>query len=469
MEKRNKIYNQKCVNIFQRRYVQRKVAIQNQNRKSEELLYSSSIEKKSNISSLVQKNLSLNLYINNQLIDTSKYANTFSQLDFNVPSVLLDNLSSRGFESMTPIQRLSIPSSLSLIDVVGCAQTGSGKTISYLFPIISLLLSNSDDIYEINKKERKSFPLAVILLPTRELAIQTYEEALKLVYNTNIIVTVVYGGEAYNEQIYNLRQGCDILIGTPGRLLNYIEKDIADLSEVKYLVIDEADDMLDMGFIPDVDRIISEMPETNQRMNMLFSATFPRKIVDQVISVYIKENYAYITPGEGEFTDDNTPNMNIDQRFYYIDSKDIFDKVDALHQLLQIIRGKTIIFVNTKRDVEGLAKVMNEKNYNVGKIHGDMDQEKRREVMAMFSKGEIPLLIATDVASRGLDIPQIDFVINFDMPTNIEDYVHRIGRTGRCGIKGRSLTLLAPYDQGMFYSIRDMLKRSNQKIPDFLS
>ena len=217
MEKRNKIYNQKGVNIFQRRYVQRKVAIQNQNRKSEELLYSSSIEKKSNISSLVQKNLSLNLYINNQLIDTSKYANTFSQLDFNVPSVLLDNLSSRGFESMTPIQRLSIPSSLSLIDVVGCAQTGSGKTISYLFPIISLLLSNSDDIYEINKKERKSFPLAVILLPTRELAIQTYEEALKLVYNTNIIVTVVYGGEAYNEQIYNLRQGCDILIGTPGR------------------------------------------------------------------------------------------------------------------------------------------------------------------------------------------------------------------------------------------------------------
>ena len=467
MESNNDIYKFKVPlpkNAFLNRSGGRIKIIQDQNFKAIQLFK----EKKAkteifDLNSLKQKNYKLQLFRNKKICNTDSYPSHFEQVILH--QQILDNLSFQNFSEMTPIQRLSIPSIIEGEELVGCAQTGSGKTIAYLVPIATRLLLE-ENLFEI-QKEMRSYPLVLVILPTRELAKQTYNESIKIFYRTNIISTVIYGGVDYQEQTYNLKKGCDVVIGTPGRLLNYLDRGLISLSEVNYLVIDEADEMLDMGFEPDIEQIIFGY-DLKEHQTLMFSATFPKKVV-KMINQYMKDqNYYYISSVGSDFQDEKIPNMTIDQRFYYINSLKYSDKVEVLDQLLQIIKGKTLIFVNTKRDTDWLVDTLMDRDYCVGGIHGDMSQNERKNVMEKFFSGNLPLLIATDVASRGLDIPKIDFVINFDMPNNIDDYVHRIGRTGRCGLKGRSLTLLTANDRVLFPSIIELLHKSNQKIPEFL-
>lgn len=467
MEKNNDIYNLRVPlpkNAFLNRTGGRNKIINDQNFKAIQLFN----EKKTktdrfDLDSLKKNNYKLQLFRNKKKCNTNSYPTNFVEVIFH--QQILDNLSFQNFFEMTPIQRLSIPSILEGEELVGCAQTGSGKTIAYLIPIATQLLLE-ENLFEI-RREIRSYPLVLIILPTRELAQQTYNESIKIFYRTNIISTVIYGGVDYQEQIYNLKKGCDVIIGTPGRLLNFLDRGLISLQEIRYLVIDEADEMLDMGFGPDVDQIINGYDLKGGYQTLMFSATFPKKVV-KMINQYMKdENYYYIS-AVSDFEDEKIPNMNIDQRFYYINSPKYSDKMEVLHQLLQVIKGKTLIFANTKRDIDWLVDTLIDRDYCVSGIHGDMSQYERKNIMEQFYSGNLPLLIATDVASRGLDIPKIDFVINFDMPNNIEDYVHRIGRTGRCGLKGYSLTLLTPNDRMLFKSIIELLLKSNQKIPEFL-
>ena len=419
---------------------------------------------KSDVETLNITNAQLKLYNSeNQEVDTSNFPTSFKEIS-QIPNIIQDNLSTLQFNQMTSIQNLSIPIILEGIDLVGCAQTGSGKTLSYLLPISILLYSNNYPL--INKKKRISYPLLLIIVPTRELAIQIYYEALKLLYQTEIIPVCVYGGADYSNQIADLREGCDILIGTPGRLINFLEKEFISLDMCEFLVIDEADKMMDMGFEPDIRKIVEDFDLNDERQTLIFSATFP-KIVLRIMETFLKVNYYFINTGN--FLGENeSANVNVEQRLFFIKSGKINDKLMVLHKILQIINGKTLVFVNTKKDTSGLKNFLEGKNYNVNDIHGDKNMEERRKVLNDFIKGKLMLLIATDVASRGLDIPQVDYVINFDLPNNINSYVHRIGRTGRCGKEGKAFSLVMPNDCNLFKDLYNVLIKTNQKIPQFM-
>ena len=420
---------------------------------------------KSDVETLNITNAQLKLYNSeNQEVDTSNFPTSFKEIS-QIPNIIQDNLSTLQFNQMTSIQNLSIPIILEGIDLVGCAQTGSGKTLSYLLPISILLYSNNYPL--INKKKRISYPLLLIIVPTRELAIQIYYEALKLLYQTEIIPVCVYGGADYSNQIADLREGCDILIGTPGRLINFLEKEFISLDMCEFLVIDEADKMMDMGFEPDIRKIVEDFDLSDDRQTLMFSATFP-KIVLRIMETFLKGNFYFINTGN--FLGENeSANVNVEQRLFFIKSGKINDKLMVLHKILQIINGKTLVFVNTKKDTSGLKNFLEGKNYNVNDIHGDKNMEERRKVLNDFIKGKLMLLIATDVASRGLDIPQVDYVINFDLPNNINSYVHRIGRTGRCGKEGKAFSLVMPNDCNLFKDLYNILKTCNQKIPQFIN
>ena len=390
-------------------------------------------------------------------------------------------------ETLTPIQKLSFgylfnygniffdKKKVSNYNLVGCAQTGSGKTLSYLIPAVSFLFNDPEGISEIKSSNNfgyVSYPLILVILPTRELAIQTYEESLKLLYKTFINTVVVYGGEKSYNQINELYKRCDILIGTPGRLIDFLEKGLIQLTEIKFLVIDEADKLLDMGFEDDINHILYDFQWHNIFSIFLMSATFPKKVLNMVDRI-MKKDYCYITHGNflGEKEE---ANENVKQRFYLIENNgyltNLFGKkLDALFGLLEIVNGKTLIFANKKEDVKRIAHSVDEYGYGIVCLIGDMEMDKRRYALEQFKNGKVNLMVASDVASRGLDIPDVSFVINFDMPNNIDIYVHRIGRTGRVGNKGSSLTLLTREDRPLFRAIFEMLSKTKQKIPDFLN
>ena len=419
---------------------------------------------KSDVETLNITNAKLNLYNSeNKEVDTTNFPSSFNQIP-QIPNIIQSNLSLLQFNQMTSIQKLSIPVILENIDLVGCAQTGSGKTLAYLLPISILLYSNNYPI--INQRKRISYPLLLIIVPTRELAIQIYNESLKLLYKTKIIPVCIYGGDDYSNQIADLREGCDILIGTTGRLINFLEKEFISLDMCKFLVIDEADKMMDMGFEPDLRKIIDEFDLNFDRLTLMFSATFPKSVL-RIMETFLKGDFYFINTGN--FLGENeSANVNVEQRLFYIKSGKFNDKLIVLHKILQIINGKTLVFVNTKKDTSGLKNFLDGKNYNVNDIHGDKKMEERRKVLNDFIKGKLMLLIATDVASRGLDIPQVDYVINFDLPNNINSYVHRIGRTGRCGKDGKAFSLVMPNDCNLFKDLYNILKMCNQKIPQFI-
>ncbi len=346
-----------------------------------------------------------------------------------------------GYNEATYIQNACIPIILNNRDILGQSQTGTGKTAAFGLPLIE----------KIKKSEGKRKPQALVLSPTRELSLQVSNELRKFSkYIEGIKVVTIYGGTSFQEQIKNIKQGCEIIVGCPGRVLDHLEKKTLKLDECNLLVLDEADEMLNMGFREDIEKIIEFIPETRQ--TLLFSATMPQAIKD-IASNYQKDPL-FIKNPETKLT-----GSTITQLGYEVAQK---DKEKVLIQALEIRKPKmAMIFCNTKKMVDDLCAQLVSLNYPASAIHGDMKQEARTKVMERFKKGQINYLICTDVASRGIDVNNMDMVINYDLPQENEYYVHRIGRCGRAGKQGVAITLFTPKEKRI---INDLEKITKSKI-----
>ncbi|MFI5018623.1 MAG: DEAD/DEAH box helicase, partial [Dongiales bacterium] len=349
---------------------------------------------------------------------------TFSDLGLS-PEVLRA-VEEVGYVEPTPIQAQAIPHVLMGRDVLGSAQTGTGKTASFTLPMIDILTSG---------RARARMPRSLILEPTRELATQVAENFDTYGKYHKLSQALLIGGESFVEQLKKLDRGVDVLIATPGRMLDLFERGKILLSDVKILVIDEADRMLDMGFIPDVERIVGLLPKIRQ--TLFFSATMPpeiRRLADAFLA----------NPKEISVAPAASPALLVEQALVVIDGE---EKREALRRLIRSEEVRNaIIFCNRKKDVDILQKSLARHGFDVAALHGDLPQAKRTETLERFKNDEIRLLVASDVAARGLDIQGLSHVFNFDVPIHAEDYVHRIGRTGRAGLKGRAFTLAAPED-----------------------
>ena len=429
------------------------------------------LKKKSNFDfESLQKSNEIKVYLNNEEIP-QKPKKSFNEISFD--EHIKVNLEKLNYDLMTPIQQIIIPFILNKKDCLGCAQTGSGKTIAFLIPLINLMLKEGppkeDNIYlktNSNYNLSCSYPIMLILVPTRELAEQIFKEARKVCFKTGIIVSRCYGGVKLDNQIRDLKQGCDIIIGTPGRIIELIEKRFLYLKLIKYLVIDESDRMLDMGFEHQINDIIfnSQMPDKNNRINYMFSATIPKNVIE-ISKKFMREECYLISNKNNIDNNEYNLNENVIQKIYYVEDN---DKIIKLHEIFQQIKGNAIIFLETKKSVDNLENFLSRRNYNVLAIHGDKPQNQRQEAIKLFSNGEVPILIATDVASRGLDFPNVSYVFNFDMPKNIEDYIHRIGRTGRVGNKGMAISFYNDKNKVIAEDLVKEMKKAKQEIPDFL-
>ncbi|MBL8576255.1 MAG: DEAD/DEAH box helicase [Mesorhizobium sp.] len=359
---------------------------------------------------------------------TAQEALTFADLGLS-PKVL-SAVTDAGYTKPTPIQAGAIPHSLQGKDVLGIAQTGTGKTAAFVLPMITRLEKG---------RARARMPRTLILEPTRELAAQVEENFVKYGKNNRLTVALLIGGVSFDEQEKKLERGADVLIATPGRLLDHFERGKLLLTGVEILVIDEADRMLDMGFIPDIERICKLIPFTRQ--TLFFSATMPPEITK------LTEQFLH-APARIEVARAATTNSSITQRLVKSGSKP-WDKRETLRNLIRSegdALKNAIIFCNRKIEVSDLFKSLQKHEFDVGALHGDMDQRARMAMLDNFRSGRLKLLVASDVAARGLDIPDVSHVFNFDVPIHAEDYVHRIGRTGRAGRSGKSFTVVTRGD-----------------------
>ena len=348
-----------------------------------------------------------------------------------------------GYTEPTPIQVQAIPVAVSGRDVLGIAQTGTGKTAGYVLPLLARLEAG---------RARARMPRSLILAPTRELAAQVEQSFEKYGINHKLSVALLIGGVSPDEQLRRLDRGVDVLIATPGRLLDHFGRGKILLTGVEVLVIDEADRMLDMGFIPDIEKICKLLPP--RRQTLFFSATMPSEI-QRLVDTFLRD------PARIEVTRPATAAGTITQLFRYCPSTEDWEKREMLRQLIRSENVKNaIIFCNRKRDVAILLKSLLKHGFNAGALHGDMDQSSRTATLDAFREGRITLLAASDVAARGLDIPDVSHIFNFDVPWQSDDYVHRIGRTGRAGKEGRSLTLVTPDDIKQLKDIEKMLGAS---------
>ena len=351
--------------------------------------------------------------------------------DADIDARILRAVEEMGFETMTPIQEQAIPVLLEGRDVIGQAQTGTGKTAAFAIPMIQ----------RINADIRK--PQGIILCPTRELAMQAAEEIRKLTrYMHGVKVLPVYGGQDIGRQIRALSQGVQIIVGTPGRVMDHLRRHTIKTNEIKMIVLDEADEMLNMGFREDIETVLKDMPPEHQMA--LFSATMPQAILD-ITGTYQKDAvYVKVTPKEVTVA-------AIKQAYYRVAKK---DKFEALCRLIDYYQpAKSLIFCNTKRMVDEITGMLKDRGYEAEGLHGDLTQNQRDTVMNLFRGGRCRILSATDVAARGIDVSGVDAVFNYDVPEDIEYYVHRIGRTGRAGKAGRSFTLISGRE---IFKIRDI-------------
>ena len=380
-------------------------------------------------------------------------------------SHLLSNIFLAGYKNPTPVQKYSIPIVSIGRDLMACAQTGSGKTGGFLFPILSQSFLDGPTAAQTANNgaygRRKAFPTALILAPTRELVSQIYEESRKFAYRSWVKPCVVYGGADISSQLRQIERGCDLLVATPGRLVDLIERGRISLANIKYLVLDEADRMLDMGFEPQIRRIVEgeDMPGTENRQTLMFSATFPRDI--QMLARDFLRDYIFLSVGRVGSTSEN-----ITQKVEYVEDP---DKKSVLLDILHTHKGGlTLIFVETKRMADALSDFLINQNFPATSIHGDRTQRERERALEVFRSGRFPILVATAVAARGLDIPNVTHVVNYDLPTDIDDYVHRIGRTGRAGNTGIATAFFNRGNRGVVRELIDLLKEANQEVPAFL-
>ncbi|GEK33197.1 DEAD/DEAH box helicase [Kurthia sibirica] len=358
----------------------------------------------------------------------------FSEL--NISETTMKSLEKMGFETATPIQAGTIPLALEGKDIIGQAQTGTGKTVAFGVPLVEKIDTKNQSVQ------------ALVIAPTRELAIQCSEEIQKIGYNKRARVLTVYGGQDISRQIRALKNGPQVIVGTPGRILDHIKRRTLKLENVQTLVLDEADEMLNMGFIEDINTILENVPD--ERQTLLFSATMPpaiRKIADKFMhnpeSVSIKAKALTVD--------------NIEQFFVKAQER---EKFDILDRLLNVHAPElAIVFGRTKRRVDELSQALTVRGYNAEGIHGDLSQAKRLSVLRQFKENKIDILIATDVAARGLDISGVTHVYNFDIPQDPESYVHRIGRTGRAGRKGKAITFVTPREMGYLRIVEETTKK----------
>ncbi len=354
---------------------------------------------------------------------------------------ILRAVTEMGFEVMTPIQEQAIPVLLEGKDVIGQAQTGTGKTAAFAIPMIE----------RIDENVRR--PQGIILCPTRELAMQAAEEIRRLAkYMCGIKVLPVYGGQDIRRQIRALSQGVQIIVGTPGRVMDHLRRHTIKTDEIKMIVLDEADEMLDMGFREDIETVLEDMPEEHQMA--LFSATMPQAILD-IAGTYQKDAvFVKVTPKEVTVS-------SIKQAYYRVAKK---DKMEAMCRLLDYYQPvRSLVFCNTKRMVDEMTGILKDRGYDAEGLHGDLSQNQRDTVMNLFRNGRCGILVATDVAARGIDVSGVDAVFNYDIPDDIEYYVHRIGRTGRAGKAGRSFTLISGRE---IFKIRDIERICNTTIKE---
>ena len=364
--------------------------------------------------------------------------------DLGLTDEILRAITDAGYETPTPIQQQAVPYVLMNRDVLGCAQTGTGKTASFVLPMLDILAHG---------RARARMPRSLILEPTRELAAQVAENFKTYGKYQKLSMALLIGGVSFDDQEKALDRGVDVLIATPGRLLDHYERGRILMSDVKILVIDEADRMLDMGFIPDVERIVKLLPR--MRQTLMFSATMPREIRG------LAEKFL-MNPKEISVSPPSTTAETVAQSLVIVDTR---DKREALRKLLREEQAtNALIFCNRKRDVGILHRSLSRHGFEAGALHGDMDQFSRMATLDSFKKGEIKYLVCSDVAARGLDIAGMSHVFNFDVPINSEDYVHRIGRTGRAGKSGRAITLATEADSRYVAAIQKMMGKPIPRI-----
>jgi ATP-dependent RNA helicase RhlB len=346
----------------------------------------------------------------------------FSELKLE-PTVIT-GLESMGFEYCTSIQAKSLPILMTGKDIAGQAQTGEGKTIAFLAATFHHLLQKKD--------VKHNQPRALIMAPTRELAIQIHRDAIEMAKSTGLRLGVVYGGEGYESQRQELEQGVDILIGTCGRLLDYLKQGIYNLNNIEVMVLDEADRMFDLGFIKDIRYMFGKMPAATDRLSMLFSATLSFRVKELAFE-HMND------PDSVEVEPDQKTNIRISEELFYPSNE---DKMSLLQTLIEEDwPDKAIIFANTKHVCEKIHAHLEADKIRVGMLTGDVIQKKRLKILEQFTEGQLDVLVATDVAARGLHIPAVTHVFNYDLPDDCEDYVHRIGRTGRAGATGHAISL----------------------------
>ena len=359
---------------------------------------------------------------------------------------VLQGIADAGFTDCTPIQEKALPLALAGKDVAGQAQTGTGKTAAFLITLFTRLLKSKQESKEKN-------PRALILAPTRELVVQIEKDAQLLGKHCGFTIQAIYGGVDYMMQRDALKEGVDIVIGTPGRLIDYLKQKVYTLKSVEALVIDEADRMFDMGFIADLRFILRRLPPFDARQNMMFSATLNTRVMELA--------YEFMNvPVKVSVTPEQMTAERVEQVLFHVARKEKFPLLLGL--LKKEGMERTMIFVNTKREAEFLHDRLNANNYPCRVISGDVEQKKRLRILEDFKSGKLPMLIATDVASRGLHIEGVSHVINYDLPQDCEDYVHRIGRTARAGAEGKAISLAD--EDGAFYieAIEEYIK---DKVP----
>ncbi|VGT89038.1 DEAD/DEAH box helicase [Streptococcus pyogenes] len=361
--------------------------------------------------------------------------------EFNLSQDIQSAVVTAGFEKASPIQEMTIPLALEGKDVIGQAQTGTGKTAAFGLPTLNKIRTNENIIQ------------ALVIAPTRELAVQSQEELFRFGREKGVKVRSVYGGSSIEKQIKALKSGAHIVVGTPGRLLDLIKRKALILDHVETLILDEADEMLNMGFLEDIEAIISRVPA--DRQTLLFSATMPAPI--KQIGVKFMKDPEHVQIKNKELT-----NVNVDQ--YYVRVKEQ-EKFDTMTRLMDVNQPElTIVFGRTKRRVDEITRGLKLRGFRAEGIHGDLDQNKRLRVIRDFKNDQIDILVATDVAARGLDISGVTHVYNYDITQDPESYVHRIGRTGRAGKSGESITFVSPNEMGYLSMIENLTKKQMKPL-----
>ncbi len=369
--------------------------------------------------------------------------------ELNLPDAVLRGIVEAGFIECTPIQEKCLPRAIAGRDVAGQAQTGTGKTAAFLITLFTKLLANAAKV----ETTASRHPRALILAPTRELVVQIDKDAQLLGKHTGFTIQAIYGGVDYMKQRNALKEGTDIVIGTPGRLIDYLKQKVYSLKEIEVLVIDEADRMFDMGFITDLRFILRRLPPYDQRQNLMFSATLNQRVMELAYEFMNAPEKVSVTP-------EQMTAERVTQVLYHVARKEKFPLLLGL--LRKEGAERTMIFVNTKREAEFLHERLNANGFICRVISGDVEQKKRLRILDDFKAGRLPIMIGTDVASRGLHIEGVSHVINYDLPQDPEDYVHRIGRTARAGAEGRAISLAD--EDGAFY-LEAIEAFAKQKIP----